>query len=160
MDNHICIKIDKCVIDVSETLWLGCMVSGSGVRMDPEKARAIVDWPWPKSSKEVEQLLGLWNFYWRFIHNFSAIVSPITDLLRQHMKFDWGEDQEAAFLKIRTLFTSSKTPILRHYDPDRPALLESDASQFAIAAILSQKFENGKIHLLGYVSRNLIPAEL
>jgi len=160
MDNHICIKIDKCVIDVSETSWLGCMVSGSGVRMDPEKARAIVDWPWPTSSKQVEQFLGLWNFYWRFIHNYSAIVSPITDLLQQQMKIDRGEDQEAAFFKIRTLFTSSKTLIVRHYDPDRPVLLESDASQFAIAAIVSQKFEDGNIHHLRYVSRNLIPAVL
>lgn len=76
------------------------------------------------------------------------------------MKIDRGEDQEAAFFKIRTLFTSSKTLIVRHYDPDRPVLLESDASQFAIAAIVSQKFEDGNIHHLRYVSRNLIPAVL
>jgi hypothetical protein len=49
--------------------------------MDPEKAKAIVDWPRPTSRKEVQQLLGLWNFYRRFIVNFSGIISPITDLL-------------------------------------------------------------------------------
>jgi len=112
MDNHMCIEIDKCVFDVSETPFLGSVVSESGLHMDPEKARAIVDWPRPTSRKEVQQLLGLWNFYRRFIHNFSAIVSPITDLLQQDMKFEWGEAQEAAFLKVTILFTSSKTPIL------------------------------------------------
>jgi len=160
MDNNMCIEIDKCVFDESETVFLGFMVSGSGLRMDPEKARAIVDWPRPTSRKEVQQLLGLWNFYRRFIHNFSAIVSPITDLLQQDTKFEWGQAQEAAFLKVTILFTSGKTPILRHYDSDRPALLETDASDFAIAGILSQKFEDGKLHPVRFVSRKLNPAEL
>jgi hypothetical protein len=65
-----------------------------------------------------------------------VIVSPITDLLRQEVSFNWGEEQEAAFLKITEKFLSGKTPILRHYDPDRPALLETDAMDFAIAGIL------------------------
>jgi len=128
--------------------------------MDPDKAKAIVDWPRPISRKEVQEILSLWNFYRRCIHNFSAIVSPITDLLRPDVKFQWGEAQEAAFLKITILFISGKIPILRHYDPDRPALLETDASDFAITGILSQKFEDGKIYLVQFVSRKLTAAEL
>jgi hypothetical protein len=160
MDNHMCIEIDKCVFDVSETVFLGFMVSGAALLMHPDKARAIVDWPRPTSRKEVQQLLGLWNFYRRLIHNFSAIVSPITDLLRQDITFQWGEAKEAAFVKVTILFTSGKTPILRHYDPDRPALLETDASDFAIAGIVSPKFEHGKIHPVRFVSRKLNPAKL
>jgi len=160
MDNNMCVEIDKCIFDASETTLLGFIVSGSGLKMDPEKAKAIVNWPRPTTRKEVQQLLGLWNFYPRFIHNFSGVVSPITDLLRQDVAFVWGQAQEAAFLKIVILFTSGKTPILKHYDPDRPALLETDASDFAIAGILSQKFEDGKIHPVRFVSRKLSPAEL
>jgi len=160
MDNNMCIEIDKCVFDAQEMTFLGFVVSGSGLQMDPEKARAIVDWPRPTSRKEVQQLLGLWNFYRRFIHHFSGLVSPITDLLRQDVTFHWGEAQEAAFLKVVILFTSGKTPILKHYDLDRPALLETDASDFAIAGILSQKFEDGKVHPFRFVSRKLTPAEL
>jgi len=160
MDNNLCIEIDKCIFDATRTPFLGFIVSGEGLQMDPEKAQAIVDWPRPTSRKEVQQLLGLWNFYRRFIQNFSGIVSPITDLLRQDVEFKWGEAQEAAFLKITILFTSGKTPILRHYDPHRPALLETDASDFAIAGILSQKFEDGKIHPVRFTSRKLTPAEL
>jgi hypothetical protein len=59
MDNHMCIEIDNCVCDVSETPVLGVMVSGSGLRMDPKKAKAIVDGPRPTSRKEVQPLLGL-----------------------------------------------------------------------------------------------------
>jgi len=160
MDNNMCSEIDKCVFDVTETAFLEFMVSGSGLRMDPEKAKAIVDWPRPTSRNDVQQLPGLWNFYRRFIHNFAAIVSSITDLLRQDTKFEWGEAQEAAFLKVTILFTSGKTPILRHYDPDRPALLETEASDFAIAGILSQKFKDGKLHPVQFVSSKLNTAEL
>lgn len=74
--------------------------------------------------------------------------------------FHWGEAQEAAFLKITMLFTSGKTPILWHYDPDQPALLETDASDFAIAEVLSQKFEHDRLWPIGFVSRKLSPAEL
>lgn len=64
------------------------------------------------------------------------------------------------FLKINILFTSGKTPILRHYHPNRPALVETDASDFAIAAILSQKFEDGKLHPVSCISRKRSQAEL
>jgi hypothetical protein len=99
MDNHTCIEIDKCIFDTTETPFLGFIGSGSGLNIDPEKARAIVDWPRPTSRKQVQHLLGLWNFHRRFIDKFSAIVSPMTDLLRQDFKFEWGEAQEAASSK-------------------------------------------------------------
>jgi hypothetical protein len=160
MDNDMFIEINKCVFDVCETPFSGFIVSGSGFRMDPEKARAIGDWPRPTSRKEVQLLLDLWNFYRRFIHRFPEIFASMTDLLRQEVKFEWGKSQEAAFLKVTILFTSGKTPILRHYDPDRPALLETDASDFAIAGILLDTFEDRKLHPVRFVSRKLSPAEL
>jgi hypothetical protein len=88
-------------------------------------------------------------------------VSPITDLLRGKEKgIVWGQSQEAAFLKITVLFTSGKTFILRHYSPDRPALLKTDASDFTVAGVFSQKFKDGKLHPIGFISRKLSPAEL
>jgi hypothetical protein len=161
MDNHMCIEIEKCVFDAKEVPFLGFLVSGTGLRTDPEKAKAIVDWPRPASVKEVQQLLGLWNFYRRFIPGYAAIVAPITDLLKGKSKeIRWLEAQAAAFVKITVLFTSGKTPILRHYDPSRPALVETDASDFAIAGILSQKFEDGKLHPVDFISRKLSQPEL
>jgi len=155
------VEIDKCLFDAKEVPFLGFMVSSSGLRMDPDKAKANVDWSRPMIVKEVQRLLGLWNFYRRFVPQYTAIVAPITDLLRGKTKdITWGDAQEAAFLKIPVIFTSGKTTILRHYDPNRPALVETDASDFAIAAILLQKFENGKLHPVSFISRKQSAPEL
>jgi hypothetical protein len=154
------IGIDKCVFDVSATAFVEFMISGSGLLVDPENAQAIVDWPRLTSKNEVQKLLGLCNFYRRFIQNFSAIIAPITDLLRHDMKFDWGVAQQAAFLKLTILIISGKPPILRHYNPDRSGLLETDASDFAIAGTLSQIFEDCEIHPVRFISRKLNLAEL
>jgi len=95
------------------------------------------------------------------VSGYATIVAPITDLLKGINKsIEWKQPQEAAFLKITILFTSGKTPILRHYDPCRPALVETDALDFAIAGILSQKFEDGKLHPVSFISRKLSPPEL
>lgn len=67
MDNSMCIEIDKCVFDSKEVPFPGCIVSGSGLRMDPEKSKSIVDWPRPTNRNKVQQLSGLWNFYRRFV---------------------------------------------------------------------------------------------
>ena len=160
MDNHMCVDIEKYIFNAKEVPFLGFMVSGSGLRMYPEKAKAIVDWPHPTNVKEVQQLLGLWNFYHRCVPGYAAIVALIMDLLRDKTKnIKWAEAQEAAFLKITILFTLGQTPILRHYDPNRPALVETDASDFAIVGILSQTFEDGKLRPVSFISRNLSQPE-
>jgi len=134
----MCVEIDICVFEQTEAVFLGFIVSGKDIRMDPVKAQDIVNWPRPKNQKEVQQILGLWNFYRRFIPNYAQIVAPITDLLRGDGKsFKFTEAQEAAFLRIVVLFTSGNTPILRHFDQDRPAMIETDASDFPIGAVLS-----------------------
>ena len=136
------------------------MVSGKGLRMDREKAKSILDWPRPTNKKEVRQILELWNFYRRFVPGYAEIVSPITDVLRRlKTTIEWGKSQEAAVLKIVVHFTSGKAPILRHYDPNRPALVETDALDFAIAGILSRKFEDRKLHPASFNSRKLSPTE-
>jgi hypothetical protein len=76
------------------------VVSGSGYQVDSEEARGIVDWPRQMTRKEVQQMIGLWNFYPQFIHYFSRIVSPITDLLWQDFTCKFRKAQEAAVLII------------------------------------------------------------
>jgi hypothetical protein len=67
MDNHLSVEIDQCIFNAKEVPFQGIMVSRAGLRMDPDKAKAIVDWPRPTQKKAVPQLLGLWNFYSRFV---------------------------------------------------------------------------------------------
>jgi hypothetical protein len=152
MDNHMCIEIDKCIFDAKAALFLGCMFSRSGLRMNSDKPRSIVAQPRPTNKHKVPQFLGFRKFNRRFIPGSAATVSPMKDLLRgQDTVISWNEAQDAVFLKITILFTLGKTPILRHYDPNRPALLETNASDFAIAGILSHKFEDGKICLITFI---------
>ena len=103
--------------------------------MDPSKVQAVTDWPPPKNVKAVQSFLGFANFYRRFINNFSAIVRPLSNLTRKETPFRWSKKQEA-FTTLKKVFTSA--PILVHADPSKPFILETDASDIAIGAILSQ----------------------
>jgi hypothetical protein len=88
-------------------------------------------------------------------------VAPITDTLKGDGKnFQFGETQKAAYYKICILFAAENTPILRHYEEDKPATVETDASDYALGAVLSQHFEDGKIHPVAFISKKCSPAEL
>jgi hypothetical protein len=161
MDNHMCVEIDKCIFDAMEVPFLEFQVSGTGLKMDPHKAKPIVDWHQPTSVKEVQQLLWLCNLYQIFIPSYAPIVAQITDLLRGKTKdIIWKESQKAAFLKTAILFTSGKTLMKRHYVPYRPALVETDTSDFAIAGIHSQNFVDGKLHQVSFISRKLSQVDI
>ena len=71
--------------------FVGYMVSHSGIGMDPAKVSAILDWPVPKSVKEVHSFLGFENFYRKFINNYSTLTSPLTSLTRKSVKFTWSQ---------------------------------------------------------------------
>jgi len=83
----------------------------------------------------------------------------VNNLLRQDKHCFWGEPQEAHVLKMTILFESGKTRILRHYHSNRPVLIQTDASDFAIPDIVLHQFEDGKIHPMGLVSGKLCTAE-
>jgi hypothetical protein len=87
MDNDMCIEVDNCVFDISETRFLGFVVIGSALPIDRDKSKAVVSCPRPTLRKEVQLLLGVCNLYRSLIHNFLANVSTITDLPQQDKKF-------------------------------------------------------------------------
>jgi hypothetical protein len=126
--------------------------------MDPAKLSAISTWPAPKSVHEVRVFLGLANFYRRFIKNFSKIASPITSLLKKHRKFHWDSAAQAALEQLKTAFTTA--PILRHFDPTLPTVVEADASEYALGAVVSQRDPtDGMLHPITFHSRKFNPAE-
>ena len=155
--HKLCAKLEKCEFSTSSTEFLGYIVSSSGISMDPSKVKAVTDWPSPKNVKAVQSFLGFANFYRRFIKNFSAIVRPLSILTRKGIVFKWLSEQEKAFATLKQAFTSA--PILVHVDPAKPSTLETDASDFAIGAILSQPDSEGALHPCCFYSRSLNPAE-
>ena len=152
------VDISKCEFDATEVKYLGLFISTSGVRMDPEKIACIQEWPTPKTVKDIQGFLGFANFYRRFIANFSGLASPLTALTRKNMKFDWSTSCESAFNQIKKAFNDNQ--MLAHFDPRRKTILETDASDFVTAAILSQYDDSDVLRPVAFMSKKMIPAEL
>ena len=158
------VSLKKCEFFTTRVEFLGFIVSTTGVAMDPRRVAAIQKWPKPKSYHEIQVFLGFVNFYRRFIHHYSQIAGPLTGLLKGSEKgkksgpFEWPVEAESAFTQLRAAFTSA--PLLRHFDPSLPIRLETDASDYAIAGILTQLQEaNKQWHPVAFHSKKMIDAE-
>ncbi len=127
--------------------------------MDEGKVDTIQTWPVPSTIKELQRFLGFSNFYRRFIQNYSTITSPLTSLLRNKPKsLSWTPAANEAFENLKDTFTHA--PILVHPDPQKPFIVEVDASTTGIGAILSQQQGTPvQLHPCAFFSRKLSPAE-
>jgi RNase H-like domain found in reverse transcriptase len=108
--------------------------------------------------KDIQSFLGFANFYRRYIHNYSDIMVPLTRLTRKNISWNFDESCRLAFLTLKQAFISA--PVLTHYKPGCPLVIETDASDYALAAILSQVESNGEIHPVTYLSRTFSDTEL
>jgi len=148
----------KCSFHTNSIDYLGYILSPTGLSMDSVKIQAIQDWPEPRKVKDIQSFLGFANFYHRFIHNYSDIVVPLTRLTRKDKKWDFSDVCHKAFNDLKSAFLSA--PVLTHWIPDSPIIVETDASDYAIAAILSIILPNGEIHPVAFSSRTLSASEL
>jgi len=125
--------------------------------MDPVKLKAISTWPTPKKVKDIQKILGFYNFYQRFIKNYSTLAWPLFNLTRKDTPFLWHNPQEQAFQSLQTALTTSPVLILPDYD--KPFTLITDASDYATGAILEQEDAFGRSHPVAYYSKSLQPVE-
>lgn len=133
--------------------YLGYIVSEKGISIDMEKVRPILDYQSPRTVKDIRRLLGLANFYQKFIKNYSAITAPITELLRkENKKFLWTPEAEIALGNLKEALISP--PILANPDFSETFTIESDASDLAIGAVLTQ-IQNGEKRVIAYFSKKL-----
>ena len=151
-------RADKCEFHSERVEYLGYILSPKGLFMAEDKIQTIRDWPEPRKVKDVQSFLGFANFYRRFIYHYSDIVVPLTQLTRKDVPFQFGEEARSAFNFLKDAFSSA--PILTHWVPNRPIIVETDASDYALAAILSIELESGEIHPVGFHSRKFNPTEL
>jgi hypothetical protein len=138
--------------------YLGVIISPNGVVMDKGKVNVILAWPAPRNVKELQSFLGFANFYRRFIDNYSGIVKPLTSLLKKDAIYEWTDACENSLQVLKQAFTEA--PVLQHYDPEDLIVLECDASDYAIAGIISQYNENDKLRLIAFYGQTMISAEL
>jgi hypothetical protein len=149
--------LDKCAFGLKEVDFLGHVVSADGVKPDPKKVQAVQDWPVPKTLREVRSFLGLTGYYRRFVKHYSKLALPLTELTKQDSPWQWRPDHEmVAFNELKAALTSA--PVLIMPDPLRPYEVYTDASQFALGAVLLQNHGNGN-QPVAYISRKLTPTE-
>lgn len=157
-DANMRIKPEKTEFHKTEIKFLGYVVSREGLKMEKGKIEAVTSWPKPTTVKEVQSFLGFANFYRQFIQDYSKITAPLTQMTRKDQGYEWTAEAEAAFQELKTRFSTE--PILVIYDPKKSVTVETDASDFAIGACLSQPDEKGKLRPVAYLSRKMAPAEI
>ena len=151
------VDIMKCEFHVEETRFLGLLVSIHGLRVDPDKIGAIQQWAVPVNLKQTQSFLGFCNFYRRFIRGFSKTAKPLIKLTCKDTPFQWTPACQEAFSALKTAIMT--TPVLRHFDRSKEAILETDSSDFVNGGVLSQHDGDGVLHPVAFYSKNLTPAE-
>ncbi len=152
------IDIDKCDFEVKSVKYLGFIVeAGKGIRVDPEKIRAVEQWEQPKTVKGVRGFVGFANYYREFVPDFSTVAMPLTALTKKDTPFIWSDQCEEAFKRLKALLISA--PILAQWDPDRKTVVETDSSGYAVGGALSQYDDEGTLRPVAFFSRKNNPAE-
>ncbi|KAL0399243.1 UNVERIFIED_CONTAM: Retrovirus-related Pol polyprotein from transposon.6 [Sesamum radiatum] len=147
--NSLFAKLAKCTFGVSSIDYLGHVISANGVAADPSKLRAIADWPTPQTITGLRAFLGLTGYYRRFVHQYASIAGPLTDVLKGP-HFRWTPEATAAFAALKSALLS--LPVLHLPDFSRPFDVTTDASQFAVGAVLSQQH-----HPIAFFSKKMSP---
>jgi hypothetical protein len=150
-------KLEKCVFHQPQVEFLGYIISGEGLSMDPQKIRTVIEWKKPATIQDVQCFLGFANFYRIFIRNYSKIAAPLTRLTCKN-KLEWNAEADQAFETLKKAFTTA--PILTHPDFQKPFFLETDASDFALGAVLSQPDKDGHLHPVAFHSRKFTATEI
>src|SRR6266481_3505334 len=109
------------------------MLSLSGLGMAQNKIQAIQDWPEPHKVRDIQSFLGFVNFYCRFIYGYSVIAVPLMHLTKKNIPWDWSDKFQTSINTLKKAFTMA--PVLTHWILDTPIMIETDASDYALAAV-------------------------
>ncbi|XP_022101226.1 uncharacterized protein LOC110984905 [Acanthaster planci] len=168
------LKREKCEFLCDSVTYLGHKLNQEGLRPLKSKIEAIQQAPSPKNQEELQTYLGLLGYYRKFIPNLSRHIAPLTELLRAEFKTDkktrkchgglmedpkfmWGPRQEDAFQESKTLLQSDT--VLVHFDPEKPLLLQTDASSYGLGAVISHVLPDGSERPISFASRTLTSSE-
>ncbi|PRQ56667.1 putative nucleotidyltransferase, Ribonuclease H [Rosa chinensis] len=143
------VKMAKCSFCQSKVTYLGHVISGQGVSVDPDKVQCLNEWPKPQTVKGLRGFLGLAGYYRRFVQNFGLIAQPLNDMLKAN-NFFWSTAAEDAFQRLKLAVTTA--PVLALPDFNQAFTVETDASGLGIGAVLTQQK-----HPIAYLSKTLSP---
>ena len=146
----------KCQFEQEQVKFLGTMLTAGKIAVNPAKVEAIRNWPKPNKVKDIQKFLGTCNFWRKFIEGFSTIARPLNLLLQRGNPFVWTDTCQRSFDELKAMITQA--PVLKIPDRSQPFLLETDASGFALGAILSQSHD-GHQHPIGFYSATMTPPQ-
>ncbi|KAI5626698.1 hypothetical protein C0J50_13742 [Silurus asotus] len=168
LETGLKVKLTKCRFLQDSVRFLGHQVSAQGISPDPDKVAAVSDWKTPETVKELRSFLGFCSYYRKFIEGFSRIAGPLHDLVNaclregryakgsRYFSTLWSNECEQAFNNLKKELTTA--PVLGFADFTCPFIIETDASQNGLGAILYQK-QGDKKRVIAYASRRLRNAE-
>ena len=153
-------KPGKCQFGMETCTYLGHIVGNGVVKPETSKIGAVESFAVPQTKRQVRAFLGLTGYYRKFIPNYAETAAPLTDLTKKNApnSVNWTQSCQTAFEQLKRLLCS--TPILSSPDFTRRFILQTDASDIAIGAVLSQRDEEGNDHPVAYFSRKLLPREV
>ena len=157
---NLTLKASKCHFCRREMRYLGHIITQQGIKPDPNLIKSVIDFPQPRKIKDVQSFLGLTGYYRRFIKNYAKIAEPLLKQLRHSQKtnhhLQWSEECTAAVETLKTKLTNA--PIMNTPNFEQPFILELDACEYGLGAVLTQEYDNNK-YVIAYASRTLSPAE-
>ena len=166
-DTGLKLNLEKCQLLRPEVSYLGHTISAKGVSCQDEKTEAVQRWPVPRTTKELRSFLGFAGYYRRFVKNYARVAGPLHQLANCNAKAKnkrpapigglWKEEHQKAFQQLKEALSSAQ--VLAFTDFSKPFILETDASQRGLGAILSQKQPDGTQRVVAYASRCLRPTE-
>eukprot|EP00731_Ephydatia_muelleri_P014418 Em0008g138a len=150
---------EKCQLGMRHCTYLGHVVGCGRVRPEQSKIEAVKSFPVPLTKKDVRSFLGLTGYYQKFIANYASLVAPLTDSTRNAAptQVEWDSECEKVFKELKIQLCSA--PVLRTPDFGVPFILQTDASDCGLGAVLSQMDASGEEHPVAYYSRKLAPRE-
>lgn len=154
---NLTLNARKWVFLKSEVVYLGHLITQDGIKTDPSKFEVIKKYPVPKSSDEVGRFVAFCNYYRRFVHNFAQITKCLNNLVKKGQVFDWTDECQKAFESLKGKLINP--PILQYPNFEQPFVLTTDASNFALGAVLSQG-EIGKDLPISYASKTLVKHDI
>ena len=149
-DANLKLKPSKCSFFQKSVEFLGHIVSEQGVHTDPKKTEAISNWPVPRSVKELRSFLGLCSYYRKFVLDFAKIARPLHKLCEKKSQFLWNDECQEAFTHLKEALITS--PILTYPESGKTFILDTDASDRAMGAVLSQEHD-GRERVIAYMSK-------
>ncbi|KAG6438737.1 hypothetical protein O3G_MSEX000180 [Manduca sexta] len=148
------INVEKCKFARPSLRFLGYIIDKDGLRTDPDKVSAIINFPRPRKITDLKRFIGIASWYRRFVKDFATIAAPLHNLTKgkRNKKFVWSDEADKAFVHLKTLLTT--TPVISCPNFTKPFIIQCDASNKGIGAVLCQKLNNIE-QPISYLSRKL-----